>query len=259
MQSVSPLSNSLFGKPFLTSPAQDLLFQPEMMNDFLSLRLLERLFPTWVIVRFDSELHIQFISNNCASFFGYSPQQLKHIRFEDFLHHLHPQDKPAYLRLRQRMEELIQQLPAQELAQYRFVLNYRLRRGDGTYFHAHAERIFLPTEAGGYDSFILFRDMSEEKPFLQVQLEWYRLVKGIYRKVNNYVPLGVAHAVTQRETEILHLIKEGYSSKAIADKLSISLHTVRNHRSNLFKKMQAKNMVDLLNAVESRKMTTAGA
>ena len=37
----------------------------------------------------------------------------------------------------------------------------------------------------------------------------------------------------------------------MADKLCISIHTVRNHRSNLFKKTLAKNMVDLLNAIDS--------
>src|SRR5215213_5207968 len=104
MEYLNALPDSLFGKASLPSPARELFFQPEISDDFLSLRLIERLFPSWVIVSFDSELNIQFISDNSASFFGYSTQQLKRIRFEDFLHHLHPEDKPAYLRLRQRME-----------------------------------------------------------------------------------------------------------------------------------------------------------
>ncbi len=58
--------------------------------------------------------------------------------------------------------------------------------------------------------------------------------------------------LTPRELEIAELIRSGYNSRTIADKLSIALHTVTSHRKSLLKKMNAGNtaeMVHILNQV----------
>jgi len=44
--------------------------------------------------------------------------------------------------------------------------------------------------------------------------------------------------LTQRETEILNLLVEGFNNKAIADKLFISIETVRNHIRHIYEKLQ---------------------
>jgi DNA-binding NarL/FixJ family response regulator len=44
--------------------------------------------------------------------------------------------------------------------------------------------------------------------------------------------------LTERETEILALIANGYTNEAIAERLVLSLKTVRNHVSNIFSKLQ---------------------
>lgn len=44
--------------------------------------------------------------------------------------------------------------------------------------------------------------------------------------------------LTERETEILALIASGLSNEAIAERLVLSLKTVRNHVSNIFSKLQ---------------------
>jgi len=51
--------------------------------------------------------------------------------------------------------------------------------------------------------------------------------------------------LSRREQEILNLILDGKISKEIADMLFISKNTVENHRSNLFKKFQVKNLAEL--------------
>jgi DNA-binding NarL/FixJ family response regulator len=44
--------------------------------------------------------------------------------------------------------------------------------------------------------------------------------------------------LTERERELLRLIAQGYNNSEIADRLSISGKTVRNHISNIFSKLQ---------------------
>lgn len=52
--------------------------------------------------------------------------------------------------------------------------------------------------------------------------------------------------LTPREKQIFKLISEGYSNKEIAERLSKSVRTIETHRFNLMKKMQVKNVVELL-------------
>jgi FixJ family two-component response regulator len=56
-------------------------------------------------------------------------------------------------------------------------------------------------------------------------------------------------SLTKRETEVMHLVVAGYSSKDIAEKLGISLKTVEHHRIHLLDKMQVNTAVDLTREV----------
>lgn len=51
--------------------------------------------------------------------------------------------------------------------------------------------------------------------------------------------------LTSREQVIFKMISEGYTSAQIAEKLSISFHTVRTHRKQIYKKMDCKNVLEL--------------
>lgn len=53
--------------------------------------------------------------------------------------------------------------------------------------------------------------------------------------------------MTKREKEILQLVVGGHTSKKIAAHLDLSQRTVDHHRSNLLRKFNKKNSVDLVN------------
>ncbi len=57
------------------------------------------------------------------------------------------------------------------------------------------------------------------------------------------------NALTEREIQIINLIKEGQSSKEIASSLNISLKTVEVHRHNVLKKLKLKNSASLVNFI----------
>jgi DNA-binding NarL/FixJ family response regulator len=56
-------------------------------------------------------------------------------------------------------------------------------------------------------------------------------------------------ALSQREIQVVGLIKKGYSSKQIAESLDISIKTVEAHRYNLLKKLNLRNAASLVNYI----------
>lgn len=52
--------------------------------------------------------------------------------------------------------------------------------------------------------------------------------------------------LTRREREILALVMQGHSTKAIAEQLFLSTHTINTHRSNMMTKLDCKNMAELM-------------
>jgi DNA-binding NarL/FixJ family response regulator len=50
--------------------------------------------------------------------------------------------------------------------------------------------------------------------------------------------------LTKRELELLHLVAEGFSNKAIGQRLSVSENTVKYHMRNILQKMQVQNRAE---------------
>ena len=53
-------------------------------------------------------------------------------------------------------------------------------------------------------------------------------------------------SLSNREQQILRFLAEGMQTKEIASKLFISVKTVENHRANIMKKLNVKNIVELI-------------
>ena len=56
--------------------------------------------------------------------------------------------------------------------------------------------------------------------------------------------------ITEREAEVIRLIKDGLTNKEIASELDISVNTVNNHIANIFSKTEVRSRIDLLNLLQ---------
>ncbi len=79
----------------------------------------------------------------------------------------------------------------------------------------------------------------------QIQREITKTYEN-YKPIQNHQMVENFSGLTSREREIFELIVEGKINKEISTKLSIAVSTVEYHRSSLMKKMQAKNIAQLL-------------
>jgi serine phosphatase RsbU (regulator of sigma subunit)/DNA-binding CsgD family transcriptional regulator len=95
--------------------------------------------------------------------------------------------------------------------------------------------------------------MPKQKELLMATFENW---KGKLEQIDDVCIIGVkvtsrdSNPFSTRELEILQLLKDGYISKLIADKLFISIHTVDTHRRRMLKKANVSNTTELINFCE---------
>lgn len=61
-------------------------------------------------------------------------------------------------------------------------------------------------------------------------------------------------AISKREYEVLTLIAKGMSNQEIADKLFVSLNTVKTHTTNLFVKLDVKRRTQAIEKAQSLRL-----
>lgn len=62
----------------------------------------------------------------------------------------------------------------------------------------------------------------------------------------------VVHLLTKRELELLNLLEQGYRYKEIADKLFLSIDTIRTHIRNIYRKLEVQSRAEALNKIYPR-------
>ncbi len=70
-----------------------------------------------------------------------------------------------------------------------------------------------------------------------------------YKLINPGAPFfnGERFHLSKRETEVLHLLADGFTTKEIAERLGVSFHTVATYRKRLLQKASVKNTTELVN------------
>jgi DNA-binding CsgD family transcriptional regulator len=126
-------------------------------------------------------------------------------------------------------------------------LTYRFRKKDGSYVKLlRQSSLFEATKNGKLKSNLsLLTDISffdnsntVHWEFNAPHIEQEAFKQEIYKEFNSFF--------THREIEVIKLISDKFSTKAIAEKLYISEHTVYSHRKNILKKSNCHNAADLV-------------
>lgn len=165
---------------------------------------------------------------------------------------IHPDDKVLLCeKIFPDILRFMEHIPLEELSEYRFSFNHRYIRKDGAISqflqegtlsipednHIPVLNLKVFTEIGDFktdDTMILsiFRYSSEQG--------YQKVSTKVYANTDNSL-------ISQREREIIKLCLEGLSSKMIAEKLNISIHTVKNHKRNCMEKTLTHNITELIN------------
>jgi DNA-binding CsgD family transcriptional regulator len=174
---------------------------------------------------------------------GYAPHE---FTFDFILNNYHPDD----IHIVQRVFSAALHYNTENIADKKtlFKLCYRIRKKNGNYIKVlRTSTTFELNEKGKMVSNLsTLTDIS----FLNVgnKVEWYFDSQGLDRnKFKQLIEKSFEEYFSGRQLEIIGLLAQGHSSKAIADLLSISKHTVDTHRRAMLKKANCLNTIDLLN------------
>lgn len=119
------------------------------------------------------------------------------------------------------------------------ILNYRFKKGTGEWIWIQHTVYNLSIGPGGNVDKVLHRlHLLDVLAYPDNSgVEHYELLLNQQQNINK---------LTNRETQVLKLISEGFSTKMISDRLEISINTVETHRRRLLEKLEAKNSMELI-------------
>jgi len=140
--------------------------------------------------------------------------------------------------------------PSVEPSDYRFIFNHRYIRKDGSIsqFMHEGSIAFVDDKCLPVLNLKVFFEIADIKSDETIVLTIFRYSAELgYRKIWTHTYSNVNNLVlSSRELEIVKLCHEGLSSKMIADKLKLSIHTVKNHKRNCMEKTKTHNISELI-------------
>ncbi len=235
---------SQLDKPLAQTDLDDLIRRAEFLRN---------LFPSWVFIVWRAEPRaFSYVSDNCQDVLGHRADHLQGLSLEEYFALVHPEDAKPVRLCCQYLQDWLRATPSPDFEEYRFVFHYRIRTHRQQYAYVLDEKHAFRNQYGKCLPFTLIKNVTQSQPFMHVKVEMYKRIKGDYRKMDEYLPRTAhSHAITAREKQVLQCLQEGMTSKQIAERLSVSVFTVRNHRSNIFEKARAENVVQLLNYAQA--------
>lgn len=165
--------------------------------------------------------------------------------------HFHPGDRMLWCRdVFPDILKFIVSEPTIRPSDYRFIFNHRYIMKDGSISQfMHEGSIAIDEDKCmpvlNLNVFFEIADIKSDETII-LTIFRYSAEHG-YRKVFTKVYANTDDSVlTAREMEIVNLCREGHSSKMIAEKLNLSIHTVKNHKRNIMAKTKTHNISELI-------------
>jgi DNA-binding CsgD family transcriptional regulator len=195
---------------------------------------------------FNHRKHI-FYSSNYGQLLGYSISEIEANGQEFIDQKIHPADKTQLIQVGISALKLFCNFSQDEKMNYKLINEFRVANNQNEYIRVIEQHQILELDKRGNVwlsiSFIDLSPDQEEYEGVKTQLLNFKTGKIIPLN-QNQIPIQIE--LTKRELEILKLVKDGFLSKEISDKLAISVHTVNTHRQRLLEKLGANNSIEAI-------------
>jgi len=160
---------------------------------------------------------------------------------DEIYNRMHPVDLVDKRMLEYEFFKFVDALPVEEKMKHKATCRIRIKNRDGNYLAVTNSTQILRLSTSGKIWLILCRyDLAPNQSMSHdISPRIVNFINGEITEVK--ISEKRAHILTDREKEILRLIRDGKPSKQIADMLGISIHTVNRHRQNILEKLSVGN------------------
>ncbi len=187
-----------------------------------------------------------FYSSNYGGLLGYAPSDYEAVGQMFFANKIHPDDAHRLSMQGVTMYKLLNSFSSNEKLNHKIIYEYRMLNAQNEYIRLIEQYQVLELDPKGQLWLMLMIvDISPNQDIDEAsksQLLNFRTGKIITLET----PQKIQFELTQREKEILKLVKAGLLSKEISDKLAISVHTVNTHRQRFLEKLGANNSFEAI-------------
>lgn len=181
-----------------------------------------------------------YLSSKFFDLLGYDPVALADNEIEYINSRVHPDDLLTLTRNGVETLRFYTELPLTSKRDFKLVSEYRISKGDGSLVRVIEQ--LQPLELDSRGSIWLSLSFMEFAPNQDVTAPATSSIVNF--KTGEVLPVGRSEMLTDREREILGLVRDGKASKHIAGELSISVHTVNTHRQRILEKLEVGNSVE---------------
>lgn len=189
-----------------------------------------------------------YASPNFVDILGYDKNKIETVEKQgDYLEsRIHPDDYTKLIALQIKLSQFIYSLPFEQRNDFANIYSFRILNARQQYVRVISKHQVLEQDRNGKAWLIIGNmDISpDQKESDIVDCTVFNLKNG--EMFSPALSLDSPAILTKRETEILYFIQKGLLSKEIADKLSISIHTVNVHRQNLLRKLDVQNSIEAI-------------
>jgi DNA-binding CsgD family transcriptional regulator len=185
-----------------------------------------------------------YISKNCEQIIGYPAQEVLQKGMQFGISLIHPEDMNDYNEAVKFAWEFLLSLPPAKRKYYKTSADFRMRTQVGSYKRVLQQNTTLQTDKSGNILLLLmvFTDISHVKKekgvsaaIISTENDGYLVWDAKDTQLKSQV------AFSKRERQLIKFLAEGFSTKQIAERLSLSEYTVSTHRRNMLDKTNLPN------------------
>jgi DNA-binding CsgD family transcriptional regulator len=191
------------------------------------------------------------ISPSIMNYLGYSNEFLLGKGFNFTLSLIHPSDFQHLRELHSAIFNYYYSIPVTKRANLRFSYNIRIKTSNNEYVHILRQSFFIGFTLNGSPS-IEYVTNTDIPGFRSnsINLTIHQISDSGTYKLCYEQKFSITYPkLTEREKQVLELVKTGYTTKEIAYLLYLGIETVKSHRKHIIAKTGTHNMTAAINTI----------
>lgn len=187
-----------------------------------------------------------FVSDNIPPLYGIESNRLILEGHKPIIEVIHPDDIYYGLLVRKKIYSLLKKLSSKDKMKHKVIHEMRVKNTRGEYIRIIEQEHVIELDKSGNIWLMLSVidiDASHESETTKSHLFNFETGEQIFIDLSDTLE----EPLTNRELEVLRLMKQGLLSKEIAESLKVSINTVNSHRQNILQKLKANNSIEAVN------------